>query len=257
MCKKITFISFLWASTLVFVGSPVLSLSKNVARDEVSIESQKVAKKRLRRRWIIGLSIAGTIIGCIGIGALISSVQNRIKSTRQLKLGTQHMIKETAFISSGESVGQGFYEPVLRAQNHAPAIPETPFRKQYELSAPPGGSPGQVIKKHSIEFTQAYYTDWKNFLEQNRPDPLFILGYKLLIAAYDEKIVTTEIYDFVIELCFSYDEVVVRADLQKNQDLLRTFDTVYENTKECNFGKLLKKYMEYLFPAAATSLRSS
>jgi hypothetical protein len=203
--------------------------------------------KHTRRNWIVGLSLVGGMLATVGI--LCALKKSQFKSTDFVS--TPGLINDDD-IMNGSALGSGILTEsgVRTPVGSWVESPSTPLRAAQKVLGPPGGSPGQgVVSKDWCSNIDGWYLDWQKFLNsktiKRRQDSFFSNGLRMLMAAYEERVLTKELYDFIIELCFTYDNTITITRLKENEEFKTCVVRVYEMYKHVRVGKLLLRTIQH------------
>lgn len=127
--------------------------------------------------------------------------------------------------------------------------PSTPLRAAQKVLGPPGGSPGEgVVSKDWCSDIDLWYRDWQNFLNsktiKSGHDSFFSNGLRMFMAAYEERVLTKELYDFIIELCFTDDDATTITRLKTDKYFKERVIQVHDMHEHLQVGTLLLRTIE-------------
>jgi hypothetical protein len=199
--------------------------------------------KHTRRNWIVGLSLVSGALAVVGIlWALKKSQFKSIDSGRRLDDG---IVNESAS-GSGMLTESGASTPV----GSVVESPSTPLRAAQKVLGPPGGSPGDELRLGNWPaIKDEWYREWYSYLNSKTikrlKDDFSCNGLRMLMAAYEERVLTKELYDFIIELCFAYDDAITITRLKENEEFQKGVARVYEMHQHLRVGELLLRTIEH------------
>jgi|GEM_PF-4702263 len=177
------------------------------------ISSLRSLVRHPRRKWIIALSLIGVMIGCVGIGMIVAKMSQNV-SKRTAPAAAQVRFIDVTDPRVNPFVRDGLVHDIYVVPDAATEIgheahqlaAQTP-RRVAAYSGPPGGSPGMGQGKNDPTYTPLFYRQWQMFLGSKTfkeiNDPMFTVGYRALIDAYDKGLLTQELHDSIIDKYFA------------------------------------------------------
>jgi hypothetical protein len=203
--------------------------------------------KHTRRNWIVGLSLVSGVLAAVGIlWALKKSQFKSIDSGRRLDDG---IVNESAS-GSGMLTESGASTPV----GSVVESPSTPPRPELKVLGPPGGSPGMALASqgNSKAYTPDHLSQWKQNLEKRETDKQreFLLErcFEMLIAAFEQNILSEELYNVILELCINHTKDDAEERLKTNEATQATVKALMTQYQDSDFGRVLEAYIYFLIP---------
>jgi hypothetical protein len=215
------------------------------------VVSLKQLVKHTRRNWIVGLSLVSGVLATVGIlWALKKSQFKSIDSGRKPDPINDDDIMNGSALGSGMLTESGASTPV----GSVVESPSTPPRPELKVLGPPGGSPGMALASqgNSKAYTPDHLSQWKQNLEQRETDKQreFLLErcFEMLIAAFEQNILSEELYNVILELCINHTKDDAEERLKTNEATQATVKALMTQYQNSDFGAVLLEYINFLIP---------
>jgi hypothetical protein len=109
-----------------------------------------------------------------------------------------------------------------------------------------------VSTGNSEAYTPDHLSQWKQNLEQRETDKEreFLLErcFELLIAAFEQNILSEELYNVILELCINHTQAQAEERLRTNEATQATVKALVTQHQNSAFGRVLEEYIYFLIP---------